>query len=187
MDNRRTKYERRSSSNVVSFPFRNSSGILITADHRINCDRRKKGFVLTESEISQQEFIQYFNKFEEENSAELKNMESDQNRESLGMCNYHLLYRKDAECPFLLIHYLETSDDHDSDLEPALYVFGDGSLSRLTQTEIEPLQVYNIHGKEAYKKYIEYGWVDITHETDTFPLVIKYWLENNYLMKQTLA
>ncbi|MGH1538661.1 MAG: hypothetical protein ACRBDX_11545 [Gammaproteobacteria bacterium] len=63
-DNRRSDSDRRISKQSASFPLRDSQGILVAADRRICADRRTNGLEVTESDLSKDEFNDYFLKFQ---------------------------------------------------------------------------------------------------------------------------
>ena len=62
--NRRSGNDRRTSQTSVSFPLRDSQGIIVATDRRANCDRRTDGLELTEVNLSQKVFQAAFKKFQ---------------------------------------------------------------------------------------------------------------------------
>ena len=62
--NRRSGKDRRSANLNVSFPLRDSHGIIVATDRRVSCDRRTDGLELTETNLSQKVFQAVFKKYQ---------------------------------------------------------------------------------------------------------------------------
>lgn len=62
--NRRSGKDRRSANLNVSFPLRDSYGIIVATDRRVSCDRRTDGLELTETNLSQKIFQAIFKKYQ---------------------------------------------------------------------------------------------------------------------------
>lgn len=61
---RRSGKERRVARQNVTFPLRDSQGIIVAKDRRINCERRTDGLELTEANLSQKVFQSMFEKYQ---------------------------------------------------------------------------------------------------------------------------
>lgn len=122
---------------------------------------------LSESDMPDDKFNEYFKKFEEEPLHE--NESSENNSEKWFIKDYQILQRKDADFTYLAIIYKDKSDD---DI-PALFAFRDETHE---EHESKPTCLHNIHGTDVYQSYLDRGWNDITHTNETYPWVIKSWL-----------
>jgi hypothetical protein len=58
------KKDRRIGKSSASFPLRDSHGILVATNRRVNADRRTEGLDVTESDLSKDVFNQYFEKYQ---------------------------------------------------------------------------------------------------------------------------
>ena len=63
--NKRSGKDRRVSTEIPTFPLRDSQGIIVASDRRVSCDRRTHGLELTELNISQKNFQIAFKKFKD--------------------------------------------------------------------------------------------------------------------------
>lgn len=61
---RRNIQDRRIAISNAAFPLRDRHGILVAKNRRVNADRRTKGLDVTESNLSKDEFKQYFAKYQ---------------------------------------------------------------------------------------------------------------------------
>lgn len=61
--NRRSGEDRRIANLNATFPLRDSQGIIVAKDRRINCDRRTDGLELTETNLSQKVFQAIYKKY----------------------------------------------------------------------------------------------------------------------------
>ncbi|MFK7814835.1 MAG: hypothetical protein AB8B92_00715 [Gammaproteobacteria bacterium] len=61
--NRRSGEDRRVANINVSFPLRDSQGIIVAKDRRNSCDRRTDGLELTETNLSQKVFQAIYKKY----------------------------------------------------------------------------------------------------------------------------
>ena len=135
----------------------------------------KDGIELTESFISQHEFNQYFQQFQN-GTAEENTTDSDQNKERSIMSKYHVLFKEDAEYSFLIIIYHEQFSNSIASQSPSLFAFNEEMNSSYIHKEVQPLEVQNIHGDDVYQAYLERGWMDVTLDKDNYPIVIKNWI-----------
>lgn len=62
---RRNPKDRRKANNTASFPLRDSNGILVATNRRVNADRRTEGLNVTVSNLSKDQFNQYFKKYQD--------------------------------------------------------------------------------------------------------------------------
>lgn len=65
MNDRRSGKDRRKNKQPVLFPLRDSNGELVTKERRNFADRRTEGLELTVSNMANEEFEEYFKKFQE--------------------------------------------------------------------------------------------------------------------------
>ena len=65
LNDRRSGTDRRKSKQPASFPLQDCNGELVIKDRRISPDRRVEGLELTVSDMPNEEFYQFFKKFQE--------------------------------------------------------------------------------------------------------------------------
>lgn len=63
-NDRRSGKDRRIANHNVSFPLRDSNGIIVALDRRITADRRTEGLEVTVADMSQDYFNDYLKKFQ---------------------------------------------------------------------------------------------------------------------------
>ena len=63
-NDRRSGKDRRIANHNVSFPLRDSNGIIVALDRRITADRRTEGLEVTVADMSQGYFNDYIKKFQ---------------------------------------------------------------------------------------------------------------------------
>ena len=59
--NRRLSHDRRLAKMNVSFPLQTNNNAVVSHNRRVRCERRLQGLELTESNISEKVFMDYFN------------------------------------------------------------------------------------------------------------------------------
>lgn len=139
-------------------------------------DRRTAGLELDEADMSNTQFRKQFEQFQqtEEDDSEEDVKES---FESLQICEYQVLYQKDADFDYLVILY--TKAQGESENSPMIYAFCDKGDS--TETS-KPIFVQNEFGDGVYQNFIAQGWEDVTQSEDAYPWTLKSWLAQH--MKQ---
>ncbi len=174
---RRSGDDRRRNNEEKSFPLKDDHGEQVENERRTFGDRRRtEGLEISTADIGDHEFDEVFKQFQQDDSEEIT--EEKPVFESLEIINYQVLYRKNVECAYITI--LQTNEQHDA--EPILYAFRDEEIKGDSASESKPTHVQNIYGADAYKRFVEQGWEDISKSENNFPWPIKAWLAQN--MKQ---
>ncbi|QMU62166.1 MAG: hypothetical protein GKR92_10855 [Gammaproteobacteria bacterium] len=62
--NRRSGKDRRVANSNVSFPLRDSNGIIVAMNRRVSCDRRTEGLELTETNLPKKVFQAIFKEYQ---------------------------------------------------------------------------------------------------------------------------
>lgn len=94
------------------------------------------------------------------------------------MSNYHVLYRKDADYPYLVIVYVDLVNSPRT-TPNEFYAFHEQTCSKISKNSHAPIKVYNIYGSDLYTGYLNRGWTDITQSDNFIPGYIKDWLVQN--------
>jgi hypothetical protein len=94
------------------------------------------------------------------------------------MSNYQVLYRADIEYPYLAILYKDLKGSPRT-TPHELFAFNEQDEREIMMEEHVPVIVKNIHGSDVYQKYLDQGWMDMSHVKDLLPLSIQMWLSQN--------
>lgn len=63
LNDRRSGKDRRITNHNISFPLRDSNGIIVALDRRVTADRRTEGLEVTFADMPQDHFNEYFKTF----------------------------------------------------------------------------------------------------------------------------
>ena len=174
---RRSGKDRRINKEKESYPLQDREGKTVENNRRLKGDRRTQGLELSESDLADEQFSEYFSQFEKEDTVIVDKNTIDPN-EKWEINDYKLLHRKDAEFSYLTIVYKDEEDPS----SPDLYAFRIEAEEDNLDHSNKPTQVQCIHDTDVYQYYVDHGWDDITKTEDVYPWAIKSWLAQH--MKQ---